>query len=105
MTIFCKESIWPQDLSEGLPLHTVKSLPKVYETDEQQDIPFKALFQDVPHSKDMISESSTFPESCLLFSLLVVNCWFDFLKKKKTAEDGKERERKEYEMTQAVTYL
>lgn len=75
-----------------------------YETDEQQDIPFKTLFQDVPRSKDLISASSTFPESCLLFSLPVVNCWFDLLKKK-TAEDGKERERKEYEMTQAVTYL
>lgn len=54
-----------------------QSTVPVYETDEHQDIPFKTLFQDVPQSKDLISASSTFPESCLLFSLLVVNCWFE----------------------------
>ena len=56
-------------------------------------IPLKALFNDVPQCKNLISTSSTFPESRLLFPQLVNGCRFDPLEENSSenlAWDGEE---------------
>ena len=66
-----------KDAPQTFPVHTVKSLLKVYKVDEELSLPLCALLYDVTQGENLVCASLSFPKPCLLSSQLVVH-FFDY---------------------------